>query len=203
MSHFWLRTLIVLAALGSLSVSGQTSKAPKDPQAAFEPRSGPGAGQKFLQKFVGDWLVVKTFYPRSGEPARSTGECRQTMIHDGRFLQSDFIFHQPGGTKTSGQGVIGFETESGKFTSVWTDSRATRMSFRQSQDKFNGEEIILFGRTLGAEGKGPARSRTITRLEDEGRRIVHRQFAIDAEGKERPVMELVLTRKEAISPGRP
>ncbi len=35
----------------------------KDPQASYEPRSRPGAGQKFLEKFVGDWEVVKTFHP--------------------------------------------------------------------------------------------------------------------------------------------
>ncbi len=179
-----------------LALGAQTpaQKNPKDPQSAYEPRSKPGLGQEFLRKFVGDWDVVKTFYPKTGEPFRSTGECRQAMIHDGRFLQSDFIFNTKG-AKTTGQGVIGFETDSGKFTSVWTDSRATRISFRQSQDKFNGEEIVLYGRTLGGEAKGPSRSRTVTRLEDNGRRIVHRQFAIDAEGKERPVMELILTKK--------
>jgi hypothetical protein len=166
----------------------------KDPQSTFEPRSSPGAGQKFLEKFVGQWDVVKTFYPRSGTPFRVAGECRQTMIHGGRFLQSDFVFGQAG-NKTTGLGLIGFETETGKFTSVWTDSRATRMSLRQSEEAFNGREIVLYGKSLSGPAKGPTRSRTVTRLEDNGRRIVHRQFAVDAQGNERPVMELAMTRK--------
>jgi hypothetical protein len=186
--------LVVLGLLGGAEGPPKTPAPAKDPQSSFEPRSSPGAGQKFLEKFVGDWTVVKTFYPRSGGPFRVTGECRQTMIHGGRFLQSDFVFDQKG-TKITGQGLIGFETETGKFTSVWTDSRATRMSFRQSQEPFKDDVIILYGQSLGTEAKGPARSRTTTRLEDNGRKIIHEQVAIDSEKKERPVMKLEMTRK--------
>ena len=82
----------------------------KDPLQSFEPRSKPGAGQKFLEKFAGDWDVVKTFHPRKGEPVRATGACRQTMIHGGRFLQSEFTFISNTG-KTTGLGLIGFEPE--------------------------------------------------------------------------------------------
>ena len=168
---------------------------PKDPQSSYEPRSGPGAGQKFLEKFVGDWDAGKTFYPRSGgEPVQTAGQCHQRMIHDGRFLESSFVFEQKG-TKTTGLGLIGFEPEAGRFTSVWTDSRQTRMSLRQSQDPFNGEEIVLYSRSLGSDAKAPPRSRTVTRLVDDDRMIVHRQFALDTDGKERLMMELVLTRK--------
>ena len=101
----------------------------KDPQANYEARSGPGAGQRFLERLVGDWEVAKVFYPHSGAPARAMGHCRQTMIHGGRFLQSEFVFEQDG-TKTTGLGLVGFEPEAGTFTSVWTDSRQTRMSMR-------------------------------------------------------------------------
>src|SRR5262245_58784384 len=108
--------LCVPLTLIAFAGAQEPPKAPKDPQASYEPRSGPGAGQKFLERFVGDWDVVKTFHPRTGEPARTPGTCRQRMIHEGRFLQSDFVF----GTKdsaTTGMGLIGFETATGKFTS--------------------------------------------------------------------------------------
>jgi hypothetical protein len=183
---------VVLLGGADDPAKGQKQK-DKDPQATYEPRSRPGVGQKFLEKFVGDWDVQKSFFPRSGEPFRVNGECKQEMTHEGRFLKSEFTFGT-GAAKTTGTGTIGFEADSGKFTSVWVDSRATRMSFRQSADKFNGEEIVLLGKSLG-EGGETRRSRTMTRLEDEGRKIVHRQYSIDAEGKERLVMELVLTRK--------
>jgi hypothetical protein len=174
---------------------------PKDPQSAYEPRSEPGVGQKFLEKFVGDWHVAKTFYPAKGEPAKMQGECRQTMVQGSRFLQSEFTFEQDG-KKSTGTGIIGFESRSGKFTSVWIDSRSTRMSLRQSQDKFDGMEIVLYSAAMGDAGGGPPRSRTLTRLEDEGRKIVHRQYARLADGKERLMMELVLTRKNPPSATR-
>ena len=187
---------VLIVFLGSVCLikadEPQTEK--KDPQSSFEPRSKPGNGQKFLEKFVGDWIVDKTFYPRSGKPAQSKGECRQSMIHEGRFLQSEFVFGQ-GETKTTGVGVIGYETDSGKFTSVWTDSRSTRMSFRQSDDKFNGTQIVLFSKSLNSDEKDKRRSRTLTRLEDDGHKIIHRQFTTNDDGKEREVMELVMTRK--------
>jgi hypothetical protein len=187
--------LCVLVVLGSSPV-GQ-AQAPKDPQSALEPRSGPGAGQKFLEKMVGDWDVAKSFYPRSGgAPFRVTGTCRQTMIHGGRFLQSDFVFDAKEG-RTTGMGLVGFESGSGKFTSVWTDARATRMSFRQSQDPFKGDEIVLFSQGLSDDVKSARRSRTVTRLEENGKRLVHRQFSLEADGSERLVMELLLTRREA------
>lgn len=167
----------------------------KDPQSTIEPRSAPGAGQKFLEKFVGDWDVAKAFHPRSGEPVRQQGECKQSMIHGGRFLKSEFTFGS-GDAKTSGTGTIGFEAQTGLFTSVWIDSRSTRMSFRQSKEKFNGEEVVLYGQGLGEGAREVRQSKTVTRLEENGDRIVHRQYGITADGKERLVMELVLTRKK-------
>jgi hypothetical protein len=198
-----MRTLLALLALllvyffSPLPTPAQDKTAPKkqkDPQSTYEPRSKPGEGQKFLQKFVGDWDVAKTFYSRSGDPFRQKGECRQTMIHGGRFLQSEFTFHR-GDEKTTGTGLIGFEPATGLFTSVWIDSRATRMSFRQGKEKFDGKQIVLYGQSLG-EGKERRVSRTQTRLEDDGRRIVHRQYTVGDGGKDRLVMELILTRKD-------
>src|SRR5215831_17294869 len=111
------------AAVMSISLmtrAAEPGQEKKDPQASFEPRSQPGTGQRFLERFVGDWQVVKKFYPRSGDPAVATGSCRQAMIHDGRFLKSDFVFEQDG-KKTTGLGIIGFDADTGKFTSFWTD----------------------------------------------------------------------------------
>src|SRR5262245_46456636 len=125
-----------VCCLGLLGTTPLSAQEKKDPQSSYEPRSKPGLGQQFLERMVGDWDVTKTFYPRSGSPAVAKGHCRQHMIHDGRFLQSDFTFEQ-GQTRTTGQGLIGFEADKGVFTSVWTDSRSTRMSLRQGKDKFN------------------------------------------------------------------
>jgi hypothetical protein len=166
----------------------------KDPQAQFEPRGAPGAGQKYLQRFVGDWDVAKTFFRPNGDPSKSQGICRQSMIHEGKFLQSEFTFESPNG-KSVGMGLIGFESNSGKFTSVWTDSRQTRMSFRQSKDKFNGEEIVLYGTSFEPPAADARKSKTVSKLEDGDKKLIHRQYSINADGTERLVMELAMTRK--------
>lgn len=175
---------------------GLLPQPPKDPQATIEPRAAPGAGQELMKRMVGDWEVTKVFYPRSGDPTRQSGACHQTMIHEGRFLQSDFTFKGADGIVTTGMGLLGFESRTGQFTSIWTDSRSTRISFRQSQDRFDGKEIVLFSKNLG-DSKDERRSRTVSRLEDGGNKLTHRQFGIAANGEERLVMELLMTRKEA------
>jgi hypothetical protein len=189
------RVILAVAAGFLLAVGPSQGQQPsKDAQSSYEPRSRPGAGQKLLEKFAGDWDVVKTFHPRNGEPVRSEGRCRQTMIHNGRFLQSDFVFGE-GERKSTGMGIIGFEPESGTFTSFWTDSRQTRMSARQSRGPFDGEQIVLYSHSLEPDGKESRRSKTVSRLEDGGRKLVHRQYALGANGEERLMMELSLTRR--------
>jgi hypothetical protein len=189
--------LLVWVGFAGRPFAGQKDK---DPQSAVEPRSQPGAGQKFLEKFVGEWDVVKLFFAPSGAALRTEGTCRQSMIHGGRFLQSDFTFGQ-GAKQSTGTGLIGFEPQTGRFTSVWVDSRQTKMSMRQSKDAFDGKEIVLHAKALGGDGK-ERQSRTVTRLEGDGRRIVHRQYNATADGKERLLMELVLTRttRPALTP---
>ena len=72
------------------------------------------------------------------------------------------------------------------------------MSFRQSEEKFDGKKIVLVGKVLGEGPKeGGRKSQTTTTLEDNGNRIVHRQVMIDADGTERLVMQLVMTKKLA------
>ena len=200
MMRFHIRVLVVGLAMVLLTGSGQPpEKKQRDPQSAFEPRSGPGAGQKYLETFVGDWDVEKTFYPRGGDPAKTKGTCRQTMIHDGRFLQSEFVFEQDG-KKTTGLGLVGFDPESGQFTTVWTDSRSARMSLRQSQEPFNGKEIVLHSRSIEKNARAARTSRTITRMEANGDRIVHRQYTVSADGQERLIMELNMSRKSKPAP---
>ena len=168
----------------------------KDPQSTFEPKSGPGSGQKLMEQMVGNWDVVKTVSPPGRDTVKTKGTCRQSMMHEGRFLRSEFTFVEKDGSKTSGLGILGFDPKTETFTSVWTDSRSTRMSLRQSQDKFDGKAIVLVGRTLENGGTDNRRSHTRAVLEDEGKTLIHRQFNIGPDGKEFQIMELHMTRKK-------
>jgi hypothetical protein len=199
--------LAISALAGTHALSARQSAVPGSPPAApvpktpaaalpFEPPAGPGAGQAFLKTFEGEWDVEKIFYPSSGgAPSRSGGECVQKMVQDGRFLESRFTFRQDG-TTTTGVGVSGFETRTGLFTTVWYDSRQTRMSIRQSREPFDGKQIVLYGVSLEPARSPGRESKTISHLEDGGRKLIHRQYSVGGDAKDRLVMELILTRKK-------
>jgi hypothetical protein len=183
------RSALLLSACLAAALAVAQDKKTGDPA---DVKSAPGEGQKFLQKFVGDWDVTKSLYLKEGEePKRSKGEARQKMLHGGRFLFSEFTF-DTGETKATGTALLGFDPATGLFTSVWTQSRGTAMSFRQGKEKFDGTQIVLYATAL-PPGE-PRASRTVSKLEDDGRKIVHRQYRTQ-DGKERLTMELVLTRK--------
>jgi hypothetical protein len=69
------------------------------------------------------------------------------------------------------------------------------MSARQSREPFDGEKIVLHSLSLDPDAKETRRSKTISTLEDNGRKLVHRQYALGSGGEERLMMELVMTRK--------
>lgn len=167
----------------------------KDVHARYEPPSGPGAGQDYLKTYEGEWSVERNFYPPGGgPPSKATGECTQKMVQDGRFLQSDFTFHQDGKT-TTGTGISGFDPQTGLFTTFWYDARSTRFSIRQSREPFDGKQIVLYSASLAASHGEERKSRTVSHLEDGGKKLIHQQFNQDAGGKEKLLMELIMTRK--------
>jgi hypothetical protein len=181
--------VVVSAGLDSRAQEPQR----RDAQSSAEPRSSPGVGQAFLEKMAGEWEVSKVIHPPGAAPVRTSGHCRQTMIQGGRFLQSEFVFGT-GQRTTTGLGIIGFEPESARFTSFWVDSRQTRMSARQSREPFDGRKIVLYSLPLDPQSTETRRSKTITQLEDGGRRLVHRQFSLGSSSDDRLFMELILTR---------
>jgi hypothetical protein len=160
----------------------------------YEPPNAAGAGQRLLAQFAGDWDLVKTFFPMNGKPIVSKGTCKQYMIQDGKFLQSDFIFFGPDGTKSTGTGISGFDSKTNRFTTVWYDSRQTTMSIRQSDGTFDGKNIVLWATPLDPDRPG---RKTVARahLEEDGRLLLHRHFLIDDKGDERMMIELRMTRK--------
>src|ERR1700735_2566889 len=160
----------------------------------YEPPNAPGAGQKLLAQFAGDWDVVKSFFPQNGAPKVTKGTCKQYMIQDGKFLQSDFIFMNSDGSKSTGTGISGFDSNTNRFTTVWYDSRQTTMSIRQSDGTFDGKNIVLWATALDPDRLG---RKTVARahLEEDGRVLLHRPFLIDDKGEERMMIELRLTKK--------
>jgi len=180
--------MTLLLFLASVACAQQTHN-------QYEPPNAPGAGQKLLAQFAGDWDVARTFFPKSGAPIRTKGTCRQVMVQDGKFLESDFTFFNADGTKSStGTGISGFDSKSNRFTTVWFDSRQTTMSIRQSDGTFDGKNIVLWATALDPDDPG---RKTVARghLEEDGRVLVYQHFRVDDKGNERMIFEMRMTRK--------
>ena len=184
--------LVLLAAAPLLAQTPPRT----DAQSAYEPKAGAGAGQVLLAQFAGEWDVEKTFFPAKGDPVKTRGECRQYMIQNGHFLQSDFTFFEKDGSKSTGTGISGFDAKTNRFTTVWYDSRQVTMSIRQSDGTFDGKNIALWATALDPDRPG---RKTVARahLEDNGNLLLHRHYLIDDKGSERMMIELRMTRKAA------
>lgn len=180
-------TATLLFAVATIALAQQNHK-------QYEPPNAPGAGQKLLAKFTGDWDVVRTFFPKNGKPIVTKGACKQYMIQDGKFLQSDFTFVNRDGTRSTGTGISGFDSKTNRFTTVWYDSRQTTMSIRQSDGTFNGKDIVLYSTPFDPDHPG---RKTVVRahLEENGRVLLYRHFLIDDKGMERMIFEMRMTRK--------
>jgi hypothetical protein len=181
------KLIIAILLIAAAAVAQQT-------QNQYEPANVPGAGQKLLAQFAGDWAVVKTFFPKNGNPIVTKGTCKQYMTQGGKFLQSDFTFFNSDGTKSTGTGISGFDSKTNRFTTVWFDSRQTTMSIRQSDGTFDGKNIVLWATALDPDDPG-RKTVSRTHLEEDGRVLVHRHFLIDDKGQERMMIELRLTRQ--------
>jgi hypothetical protein len=180
----WIATTFLIA---NAAVAQQSHK-------EYEPPAAAGVGQRLLAQFAGDWEMVKTFFPANGKPTVTKGTCKQFMVQDGKFLESDFTFFNEDGTKSTGVGISGFDSKTNRFTTVWYDSQKTTMSIRQSDGTFDGKNIILWATALDPDRPG---RKTVARahLEDNGHILIHRHFAIDDKGAERLVIEWRMARK--------
>ncbi len=188
-----MRKWILVALFLATGVVAQPATA-QQTHKEYEPPAPAGAGQKLLAQFAGDWDMVKTFYPANGQPAVTKGTCKQYMIQDGKFLQSDFTFFDADGSKSTGTGISGFDPKTNRFTTVWYDSQKTTMSIRQSDGTFDGKNIVLVATSLDPDRPG-RKTYARAHLEDNGHVLVHRHYSVDDKGNERLVLEWRMTKR--------
>ena len=181
---------LMIAALFLSSVALTAQQTHKE----YEPPAAAGAGQKLLERYVGDWDMTKSFFPATGKPTITKGTVKQFMVQGGKFLESDFTFFDPDGSKSTGVGIVGFDAKTNRFTSFWYDSTKTSFSIRQSDGTFDGENIVLVATALDPDRPG-RKTYAKAHLEDNGHTLIHRHYAVDDKGNERLVLEWRMTKK--------
>ncbi|HYV37569.1 MAG TPA: DUF1579 family protein [Gemmataceae bacterium] len=181
---------VALVAAGLLAVAESPAQ---DTKATPAPQGGKDmTAKEFMAKLVGDYNVVRVFYGTTPDaPKKMNGTCKQFMSYN-NFLFSEFSFGE-GDAKITGLGILGYQEDTGLFISNWLDSRQTKMSIRQSKQKFDGKQIEL-ATGVAKLDKSARTSRTITVFEDDGKKVWHRQWNM-VNDKEQLWMELHMTRK--------
>jgi hypothetical protein len=156
----------------------------------------PGEPHKKLAKLEGSWITRTRSWMEPGKPPmESSGACEQKPILDGHYLQQVYSGDMMGMPFT-GISIMGFNNHTKKYESIWIDSMSTA--------------VYLFVGTASADGKtitqecsyddparGPAVWRSVTRFKDDDTQEFE-MFLKPKGGKEEKMMEMTITRKEAV-----
>lgn len=161
-------------------------------QAEWAKKMAPNEKHKMLEKFVGDFAVKsKIWFAPEAPPMESSGEARLRTILGGRYLQERYEA-DIAGTEFQGQGVTGFDTVKGKYTSTWIDTQSTFITMMEGDADAAGTTLTLIGDAPQADGVH--RMKIVWATTADGH--VSTFLDVDAAGKETKTMEMTYTKIE-------
>jgi hypothetical protein len=185
-----LSLIVPLVATFGLAFAVPKSQDPGAAQAEWAKKMAPAEQHKLLEKFVGDFAVKgKMWFMPDQPPLETAGEARLRTIMGGRFLQERYEA-DVAGVEYQGQGVTGFDTVKGKYTSTWIDTQSTFITTMEGDADAAGSSITLLGDSPQADGVH--RMKIVWTTSADGH--VSTIFDVDAAGKETKTMELVYTK---------
>lgn len=155
----------------------------------------PGEPHKLLAKLEGSWTTrSKGWMEPDKPPMESSGTCEQKLILDGHYLQQ-FYAGDMGGVPFTGINLIGYNNHTKKYESVWLDTMSTAVYFFVGTVSKDGKTITQKC-TYDDPVQGPAVWRSVTRIKDDNTQEFE-MFITPKGGKEKKMMEMTVTRKEA------
>ncbi len=117
--------ILLIQALPSIVGDQEMSAQDKKMMEQMMKYGTPGKGHEFLKKYVGNWNVDISTWPKPGDPAQtSKGTMKNQLIFDGRYVQCDFE-GMMGGMSFRGLEVIGYDLFKKMYTTFWIDSMST------------------------------------------------------------------------------
>jgi hypothetical protein len=157
----------------------------------------PGDYHKQLTRLEGSWVTKSRGWMEPGKPpVESTGTCEQRMILGGRFLRQEYSGDMMGAPFT-GINFLGYDNHTGKYVSVWIESMSTGIYYFEGSASADGKTITQechFDDPI----KGPSVWRTVTRFKDDNTQEFE-MYLTPKGGKEEKMMEMTVTRKEALT----
>jgi len=129
-------------------------------------------------------------------PMDSTGTCDQKVVLEGHYLQQVYTGDMMGFPFT-GINLLGYNNHTGKYESVWLDSMSTAIYYFEGTASADGKTITQECK-YDDPVRGPSVWRSVTRIRD-GNTLEFEMFITPKGGKEEKMMEMTVSRKEAVA----
>ena len=157
----------------------------------------PGEPHKLLAKLEGSWTTKSRGWMEPDKPPReSMGACEQKLILNGHYLQQVYTGDMMGVPYT-GVNLLGYNNHTKKYESVWIDSMNTAIYFFEGTASKDGRTIKQECR-FDDPVRGPSVWRTVTRIKDDDTQEFE-MYLTPRGGKEEKMMEMTISRAEAVS----
>ncbi len=157
----------------------------------------PGEPHKLLAKLEGSWTTKSKGWLEPDKPPReSTGACEQKLVLDGHYLQQ-FYSGDMMGAPFTGINILGYNNHTKKYESIWIDSMSTAIYYFEGPASADGKTITQKC-SYDDPVRGPSVWRSVTRIRDDNT-LEFEMFITPKGGKEEKMMEMTVSRKEAVA----
>ena len=129
-------------------------------------------------------------------PVVSAGTCEQKLILDGHYLRQEYTGDMMGQPFT-GINILGYNNQTKKYESIWIDSMSTAIYFFEGTASADGRTITQKC-SYDDPVRGPAVWRSVTKIKDDNTQEFE-MFIKPKVGKEEKMMEMTVSRKEAVA----
>jgi hypothetical protein len=157
----------------------------------------PGEPHKLLAKLEGSWTTKSRGWMEPDKPPmESSGTCEQKLILNGHYLQQEYAGDMMGAPFT-GINILGYNNHTKKYESLWIDSMNTALYFFVGTASADGKTIIQ-SCSYDDPVRGPSVWRSVTKFKDDNTQEFE-MYLTPKGGKEEKMMEMTVTRKEAVA----
>lgn len=155
----------------------------------------PGEPHKLLAKLEGSWTTKSRGWEGGKQVMESVGTCEQKLVLGGHYLEQIYTGDMMG-APFSGINLLGYNNHTKKYESIWIDSMSTAIYFFVGEGSADGRTITQKC-SYDDPVRGPAVWRSVTKIKDDNTQEFE-MFITPKGGKEEKMMEMTVSRKEAV-----
>lgn len=189
-----------MATTAQTSAPSTPAMSPEQMMAAMKEASTPGEAHTMLKSYAGTWKAsVKEWMPGNPEPRISKGISINKPILGGRFLEQKYTAMTKG-EKFEGQGILGYDNLSKKYTSTWIDTMTTAQFSQEGTYDPAAKIITMKGSMVCPMTKKEMPAKTTMTLVDKNSYTFEMYANDPSSGKEFKALEIVYTKAGMAKP---